>query len=308
MTLDAQDLRTGLKFIVGTWQVDFIVNAFSNDLAHIPAAEFKSQDGTDFSAITFTFFEDHTLKMENTATGKQTDGTWEQTGMSEFRYTQLEEADRQMEDKLSKLDNLGVPRALAMQGGNLVFSLGFLAVSMKKTAEGTITKEPDIGDIQPGEADLAMTDIVGTYEVAKAFSMVGGKLGLHAKDDVLADLEARKAAGEIDDDEIRSSTSMFDMRVEFTADHKLLTWMKIPDGITDEQIKEAIEAGEIGEVKDGFFAGKEQEWKAVDGKYYYNTNEHRELFGEEQSPWDELKTDEEGLIDFSSGMAKLRKI
>lgn len=302
MTLDAQDLRTGLKFIVGTWQVDFIVNAFSNDLAHIPAAEFKSQDGTDFSAITFTFFEDHTLKMENTATGKQTDGTWEQTGMSEFRYTVgdfLNIPDSSMLDGVQKL---------AMQGGNLVFSLGFLAVSMKKTAEGTITKEPDIGDIQPGEADLAMTDIVGTYEVAKAFSMVGGKLGLHAKDDVLADLEARKAAGEIDDDEIRSSTSMFDMRVEFTADHKLLTWMKIPDGITDEQIKEAIEAGEIGEVKDGFFAGKEQEWKAVDGKYYYNTNEHRELFGEEQSPWDELKTDEEGLIDFSSGMAKLRKI
>ena len=51
MQLDDDDLKRGLRFIVGTWQVDYLVNAFSNDLAHIPASEFKSEDGTDFTVI-----------------------------------------------------------------------------------------------------------------------------------------------------------------------------------------------------------------------------------------------------------------
>ena len=50
MAVDEYFLKEGLKTIVGTWQVDYIVNAFSNDLAHIPATEFKSDDGRDFPA------------------------------------------------------------------------------------------------------------------------------------------------------------------------------------------------------------------------------------------------------------------
>ena len=301
MTLDAQDLRNGMKFIVGTWQVDYIVNAFSNDLAHIPATEFKSNDGTDFSAITFTFFEDHTLKMENSADGKNADGTWEQTGYGEFRYT--------VGDFISPPDSsmLDALQRLSIQGENLVFSLGFLAVAMKKTAEGTITKEPDIGEKEQSAEDLAMTDIVGIYEVAKSFAMIGDQFGLYSKDEVLASLEERKAAGEIDDDEIRESLSMFETRVEFTGDHKVKTLMKIPEGTSEEDIKEAIESGEINEVKDGYFSIGEKEWKAVDGKYYYNSEEHRELLGEEQSPWDELSTDDDGLMSFGE-MMKLRKL
>ena len=59
MTLDEQDLKRGLKFIVGVWQVDYVVNAWSNDLAHIPAKEFKSKDDEFHRA----FFE-ITHKME----------------------------------------------------------------------------------------------------------------------------------------------------------------------------------------------------------------------------------------------------
>ncbi|MBP5652486.1 MAG: hypothetical protein J6X17_03575, partial [Lachnospiraceae bacterium] len=87
MELDEQDLRDGLKFLVGTWQVDYIVNAFSNDLAHIPATEFKSDDGTDFTSISYEFFEDHTLVLRNAANGREIKGTWEQTGWSEYHYT-----------------------------------------------------------------------------------------------------------------------------------------------------------------------------------------------------------------------------
>jgi hypothetical protein len=73
-------------------------------------------------------------------------------------------------------------------------------------------------------------------------------------------------------------------------------------------IQKALEAGEIAGVKDGMFSSGGKEWKAVDGKYYYDTGEHREVFGEVQSSWDELVPDENGAIPMSGGMMKIKKI
>ena len=42
MELTKEDLKDGLKFIVGTWEAEFVVSFFSNDLAHVPVEEFKS--------------------------------------------------------------------------------------------------------------------------------------------------------------------------------------------------------------------------------------------------------------------------
>ena len=304
MILDEHDLREGLKFIVGTWQVDYVVNAFSNDLSHIPAKEFKSDDGRDFSAITFEFFEDHTVAMRDASSGKEEKGTWEQTGWSSYKYTLngfVDLPEGSFRDAAEKLE---------VVEGCLVFSIGFLAVGMKKTADGVVTepeKEPDIGDIEMTEADLAAADVVGAYEVAKAFSMVGGDFGLFSREEVEADLKKRKEAGEIDDGEVASYTQAFDLVVEFTPDHRVLQWIKIPPHVTEEMIKEAQEAGEIGEVRDGRFCGEEKKWKSLGGRYYYDSGEHREVFGEVKSSWDELVEDEDGLLSFGEAM-KLRRI
>ena len=302
MVLDEQTLRDGLKFIVGTWQVDYVVNAFSDDLKHIPASEFKSNDGRDFSAITYSFSEDHTVSMKNAADGREESGTWEQTGWSEYHYTLNSFLD------IPDSNFLKGAETLSAQGGDLVFSLGFLAIGMKKIAEGTITEKPDIGDLQPSEEDEKLMEIVGKYEVAKAMSFVGGQFSLFTREEVLAEMEAKKAAGEVDEDEIKESMRSFDAFYEITEDHRIASWMKIPDGVPEEAIRQALESGEIKGVKDGYFSIEEKEWKAVDGKYYYNSGEHRELFGEVQSPWDELTTDEDGLLDFGSGMIKLRRV
>ncbi|MBQ6552486.1 MAG: hypothetical protein IJL83_02590 [Clostridia bacterium] len=299
MTLDEQDLRRGLKFIVGTWRPDYIVNAFSNDLAHIPASEFKSDDGRDFTALSFEFFEDHSVIMRDSGSGKEERGTWEQTDRAEYHYTlgafmDIPEGDfRKSAETLSQRDE------------NLVFGLGFLAVALKKTADGVVTEPKDVGDIEPDESDKALDGIVGVYEIAEAMTMVGGDFGLFGREAVEADLKARGA----DEDEANEALGVFAGRVEFTADHKVVQWMKLPAGVSEEEIKAALEAGEISGYKDGMFtAGGEKEWKAVDGRYYYNTGEHRELFGEEQSPWDELAFDENGLLPFGDGMMKLRRI
>ncbi len=298
MILDENDLRRGLEFIVGRWQPEFVVNAFSNDLAHIPAAEFKSEDGRDFTALTFEFFEDHTVKLSDGKSEKEETGAWEQTGWGEYHYTLggfLDIPEGPMRDAAEKL---------TVQDGRLVFSIGFLAVALNKTAEGEVTKEPDIGEM---EGDPSMTDIVGVYEVAKAMSFVGGEFELFTREEVAADLEKKLVDGEIEEDEVREGLRGFESVYEFTPDHRVICWMPLPEGVSDEEIRAAVEEGEILDVKDGMFSTAANEWKAVNGKYYYNSGEHRETFGEEQSPWDELETDGDGYITIGSGMIKLKK-
>lgn len=300
MVLDEQDLRQGLKFIVGTWQVDFVVNAFSNDLAHIPAAEFKSEDGRDFSAITFEFTEDHAVCMKDTATGKESAGTWEQTGYGTFHYTLndfLEIPDGNFREAAETLNAVD---------GNLVFAIGFLSIGMKKIAEGTVTEPKDVGDLTPSEANLAMNEIVGLYQVEKTFAAFGDDFGTFTREEAEAKAAAMKAAGTMTDEEIQEAMNGYKMRVEFTKDHRVLNWMPIPAGVSEEDIKAAQEAGEIGEVKDGMFMTHEQVWKAVNGKYYYDTGEHREVFGEVQSSWDELTFDENGLLKLNDMMSLKR--
>ena len=272
MILDEQDLRNGTDFIVGMWQPDYVVNMFSKDLAHIPAGEFKSTDGVVFTAISFTFFDDHTLQMKNSVTGKTVMGTWEQKSYGEFRYTLNGFLN------LPVGTNADVAETLRMQDGkNLVFSLGVIAIALKKISED---KKQDIAKLR---GDDSLRAIVGTYAV--------GKIRTYTDEGFVWTADAAKAADD--------TKQMFDWRVEFTADHKVLVWMDIPEGTTDAYLKEAIRQGEVAGVKDGRFTEAAKEWKAVDGKYYYNTAE---------SDWKELKSDEEGNLYFSNDTVLLKKI
>lgn len=155
---------------------------------------------------------------------------------------------------------------------------------------------------------MGQESIIGTYLVAKAFTPVGGELGLFTREEVEADFDAKVASGEAEPEERADALQAFDTKVEFTPDHRVVTWMKLPADISEEELKEAIEAGEIGEVKDGYFAAEEKEWKEEDGKFLYDTGEYREMFGEVKSPWDEITFDEDGLMNFGDGMAKLERI
>ncbi|MBQ7599887.1 MAG: hypothetical protein IJU57_04335 [Clostridia bacterium] len=303
MILDEQDLREGLKFIVGTWQAEFVVSLFSNDLAHIPASEFKTNEGTDFSGVTFRFYEDHTL--EFCFGEKRSSGTWEQTDWGTYRYS-LEDLVQIPEGAFK--DSV---ETLQVLDGKLCFSIGFLTIGMEKTEEGTVTepeKRPDIGDMESSPEDLAMTDIVGTYKVAESMAFIDGDFKLFPVEVILDDLKKKLDSGDIDEEEYNDSMKGTELIVEFTPEHTVLQWMKLPEGISEEEIKAALEEGEIKAVKDGMFAAGENEWKALGGKYYFNSNESRELFGEEQSPWDELTFDDNGCMNFASGMMKIRKI
>ena len=299
MVLDEQDLQEGLEFIVGKWQADYVVNAFSNDLAHIPASEFKSSDGRDFSSLCLEFFEDHGAVLSEETSGKEARGSWEQTSFGEYRLTFAEAGETPLGQGAL---------TLSTNDGCLVIGVGFLAVGMKKIAEGTVTKPTDIGDMEPSEEDKQLKGIVGRYEIAKTMAMCGGKFGVFSKAEIMDDLKKRADGGEDVSDEIAEYEKLFTGTFEFTEDHKVISWMKLPEGVGEAELKEAIEAGEIGGAKDGYFYMAPKEWKAVGGKYYYNSEEHRELFGKVQSPWDPIEENEEGLIPFGQGAMMLKKI
>lgn len=305
MELDEQDLREGLKFIVGTWQVDYIVNAFSNDLAHIPATEWKSEDGTDFTAIEYEFFEDHTMVMRDSSKGRKIEGTWEQTSYGEYKYTVNDFFDIPDSNLKKALETLMV------QDGHIVFSIAFLAVAMKKIAEGTVTpapKKPDIKDAVMSPEDMKLMEIAGKYAVAEMFSFSGEAMEMMPVEKILAELDKKVKAGEADASEIDDTKKMTGFITVFTEDHMVQSWMPVPEGLSQKEIDKAIAAGEIREVRDGLaLLGEDREWKAVDGKYYYDTGEQREMFGEPQSSWDELTFDEKGLLNLN-GFMKLKRI
>lgn len=291
MELTKEDLKDGLKFIVGTWEAEFVVSFFSNNLEHVPVTEFKSSDGRDLSKLSMEFFEDHTAKLKDGSNGREVDSTWEQTKPYGWTYKAngfFGELPADVAEKVEELD---------AQEGKLCIAFGFLCIAFKKTAEGHITKEPDIDEIEPSPEDLKMKAIVGRWKVYKTLAPIGNSFDLHTKDEVMAEFDKKKAAGAIEEDEYNETLNMFDYVMEFTDDYKVLSYMPIPKHVTQEQIDQAVASGEV-KIVDGMMCCEEpKEWKAVNGHYYYNTKEHREIFGEIKSPWDIIDPDADGRID-----------
>lgn len=293
MEIDEQDLKWGLEFVVGKWKIDYLVNFWSDNLEHIPAAKFKSPDGKKYNGITFEFFEDHRLVMKDSTTKKQVESTWEQTDRYKFHY------DLNGFFDLPDGDDAKNAETLEVIDGCLAMPLGFITAGMKKTANGKITKKPDIGELEPSADDLKMTDIIGKYKIVKAMAMVGDDFGMFTREEALADANKRKAAGEIDDKEVWESVlCMFDSVIEFTADHQVKMFSPLPPYVSQKEIDEAVASGEITIVDGMIDSGDNYDWKAVNGAYYYDSRDETEIMGEKVSPWKKLEADSDGLINF----------
>ena len=293
--ISAEDLKEGMKFIVGKWEVDFLVNPLSHNLDHLPATDFKTTSGKDMSKITWEFFEDHTLKLKNGATGEEESGTWEQTSSSKFKY--------KCEKFFGLLPPEVVDRISVVEkdiSGGLVFTL-LVVVRLKKTAEGQVTetKKPDIGDVKPSADDQKMKAIVGRWKVYKSMGCVGGDFGMFTRAEVEADQKQKIAKGEGSEEEAKMALMSFDTMIEFTDDHVANMYAPIPPDVSKEEIDEAVASGEV-KLVDGMILDEDSasEWKFADGEYWYNTKEKREVFGEPVSPWDKITPDAEGHMKF----------
>ena len=157
------------------------------------------------------------------------------------------------------------------------------------------------------EETMEFSKLQGVWAVEKMFGVVGGKPALYTRAETEPDLDQKFAAGEIDEHEKKESLSLFEAEFEFCPDGTIKTWLPLPVDITEEEVREAVKAGEILAAKDGKMVIEEKKWIQKDDGIYVNTGEVREVFGEALSPEDELKTDEEGLLIYGDGMMRLKK-
>ncbi|MBQ3196211.1 MAG: hypothetical protein IJB65_07070 [Clostridia bacterium] len=97
-------------------------------------------------------------------------------------------------------------------------------------------------------------------------------------------------------DELKERKMMISMQIEIAADGKLYYLSPLPEGVTDEEVKAAVEAGEIT-LYDGMTTQSPTAWEDRDGEFWYDTGIEGEFFGEKTDSWAKA-IDENGYFNF----------
>ena len=97
-------------------------------------------------------------------------------------------------------------------------------------------------------------------------------------------------------DEMRERKQLIGSLVEICDDGKLYILMPLPEGASEEEIKEAVSMGAIN-MRDGMLYERALAWEAREGKLWYDTGIEGEAFGEDTDTWAKA-IDENGLFTF----------
>ena len=92
-----------------------------------------------------------------------------------------------------------------------------------------------------------------------------------------------------------SDKKLYSMVIEFADDGFVKMMMPIPDGVSQEEIDEALSSGELELYGDNMMVFEKHPWKEENGKVKYDTGVKGEVFGESVDPWDEIR-EEDGMI------------
>lgn len=84
--------------------------------------------------------------------------------------------------------------------------------------------------------------------------------------------------------------------VLFEEDGNLVFLSALPEGVSQEEIDEAVAAGEIM-LRDGKMVTEQKHWKVEDGKNMADTAPEGEALGEEVGPWEEIKEIDDHTIE-----------
>lgn len=84
--------------------------------------------------------------------------------------------------------------------------------------------------------------------------------------------------------------------VLFEEDGSMTMLSPLPEDISQEEIDEAVAAGEIA-LRDGQMVTGENHWKAEAGKLLADTGAEGEILGEEVGPWEEIKQVDDHTIE-----------
>ena len=92
-----------------------------------------------------------------------------------------------------------------------------------------------------------------------------------------------------------SDKKLYSMLIEFSDDGFVKMMMPIPEGVSQEEIDEALSSGELELYGDNLMVFEKHPWKETDGKIKYDTGTKGTVFGEPIDPWDEVK-EEDGMV------------
>jgi hypothetical protein len=95
----------------------------------------------------------------------------------------------------------------------------------------------------------------------------------------------------------RDTITLLNSIVEFEEGGRMLMLAPIPEGVSQDEIDEAVKAGQIN-LKDGRMYFEEQHWKVEDGVNYTDTMPEGEVLGEKVGPWEKVTEYEDGTITF----------
>ena len=99
-------------------------------------------------------------------------------------------------------------------------------------------------------------------------------------------------------DELRERKKMIGMQVKICEDGKLYLLSPLPEGVSQEEVDQAVSAGMIT-LLDGMMTDRPMAWEVRDGVLWYDTGIEGELFGEKADSWVKAM-DEDGYFAFAT--------
>ncbi len=110
---------------------------------------------------------------------------------------------------------------------------------------------------------------------------------------VWTDVETVLANPETDESDKR----MLRSKVVFGEDGFIHMVMPIPEGISQQEVDEAVASGELKRFGDNLIEYEQYEWKEENGQTMFNTGIKGEVLGEKISPWDKIE-EQDGFLRF----------
>ncbi|MBO6025199.1 MAG: hypothetical protein J6P83_10155 [Bacteroidales bacterium] len=133
-----------------------------------------------------------------------------------------------------------------------------------------------------------MTNLLGKWRIAETLQF----------DDETNNMKWTKVEVVLKGEDVdRDTITLLNSIVEFEEGGRMLMLAPIPEGVSQDEIDEAVKAGQI-HLKDNRMYFEEQHWKVENGVNYTDTMPEGEVLGEKVGPWEKVTEFEDGTIAF----------
>lgn len=131
-------------------------------------------------------------------------------------------------------------------------------------------------------------NIIGKWKVAEVPVVIGQEVTYIPVEEAIAQCES--------EDEKSGLVMMQEMVMEFYENGKALTYVGLPENMSEDEILDAIERGMKVTEDHKAMIFEEHDWREENGEIFFDTKVEGEASGEIVSSWQKLQEDENGLV------------